>query len=134
MLFDSGWATGSEGSEPESEGCIPMSASLNVATVESSQEETTMSLSTSRIVTTTASVLSAVALVSSGVAQAAVDQRGDRDKEAPGVTYVGDPWEQRVRDQFWTTQHIHDSWNRCHLGENVPMRIKQGIDCFPTLD
>ena len=111
-----------------------MSASLIVATVESSQEETTMSLSTSRIVTTTVSALSAVALVSSGVAQAAVDHTGDRDKEAPGVTYVGDPWEQRVRDQFWTTQHIHDSWNRCHLGENVPVRIKQGIDCFPTLD
>jgi hypothetical protein len=35
-------------------------------------------------------------------------------------TYVGDPWEKRFRDQFWNSQHIHDSWNRCHLGENAP--------------
>ena len=39
-----------------------------------------------------------------------------RDAES----YVGDPWEKRFRDQFWSSQHLHDSWNRCHLGENAP--------------
>ena len=34
--------------------------------------------------------------------------------------YAGDPWEKRFRAQFWADQHIHDSWNRCHLGENAP--------------
>jgi hypothetical protein len=37
--------------------------------------------------------------------------------------YVGDPWEQRFREQFWTQQHVHDSWNRCHLGENVSAEL-----------
>jgi hypothetical protein len=34
--------------------------------------------------------------------------------------YAGDPWEARFREQFWSGQHVHDSWNRCHLGENAP--------------
>jgi hypothetical protein len=37
-----------------------------------------------------------------------------------GAIYEGDPWEARFREQFWSSQHIHDSWNRCHLGENAP--------------
>ena len=47
--------------------------------------------------------------------------------EAPA--YEGDPWEKRFRAQFWSDQHIHDSWNRCHLGENVPRRLQQGPGC-----
>ena len=43
--------------------------------------------------------------------------------------YAGDPWEARFREQFWSTQHIHDSWNRCHLGENVPSALQQGPGC-----
>ncbi len=43
--------------------------------------------------------------------------------------YAGDPWEARFREQFWSTQHIHDSWNRCHLGENVPTALQQGPGC-----
>jgi hypothetical protein len=113
-----------------------MSAALVEATVEFSQEETTMNSSTISIITatTTAIALSAVALVSSGVAQAAADRTGDRATDTPRITYVGDPWEQRVRDQFWKSQHVHDSWNRCHLGENVPVRLQRGTDCFPSLD
>ena len=43
--------------------------------------------------------------------------------------YGGDPWEKRFREQFWSTQHIHDSWNRCHLGENVPPQLQSGPGC-----
>ncbi|HEX6148483.1 hypothetical protein [Nocardioides sp.] len=46
-----------------------------------------------------------------------------------GQAYEGDPWEKRFREQFWATQHIHDSWNRCHLGENVPRALQQGPGC-----
>jgi hypothetical protein len=45
------------------------------------------------------------------------------------AVYEGDPWEARFREQFWSTQHIHDSWNRCHLGENVPSYLQQGPGC-----
>jgi len=43
--------------------------------------------------------------------------------------YAGDPWEKRFREQFWSSQHIHDSWNRCHLGENVPPQLQSGPGC-----
>ena len=43
--------------------------------------------------------------------------------------YAGDPWEKRFREQFWSTQHIHDSWNGCHLGENVPPQLQSGPGC-----
>ena len=57
-----------------------------------------------------------------------VQQDADRfAREA--ATYAGDPWEKRFREQFWSTQHIHDSWNRCHLGENVPKSLQQGPGC-----
>ncbi len=48
-------------------------------------------------------------------------QQADADRlTAQAEYYLGDPWETRFRDQFWARQHIHDSWNRCHLGENAP--------------
>ena len=48
--------------------------------------------------------------------------------------YVGDPWEKRFRDQFWADQHIHDSWNPCHIGENVPKRLQgSGPECWSRL-
>ena len=49
------------------------------------------------------------------VIQREVQQLEDRAQQ-----YAGDPWEKRFRNQFWSDQHIHDSWNRCHLGENAP--------------
>jgi len=48
---------------------------------------------------------------------------------AKAQAYAGDPWEKRFREQFWSTQHIHDSWNRCHLGENVPPLLQSGPGC-----
>ncbi len=47
--------------------------------------------------------------------------------------YAGDPWERRYRHQFWADQHIHDSWNKCHIGENVPKRLQRGEDCWSRL-
>ena len=43
--------------------------------------------------------------------------------------YVGDPWERRYRAQFWADQHVHDSWNRCHRGENVPRSLLEAPGC-----
>jgi hypothetical protein len=43
--------------------------------------------------------------------------------------YVGDPWEARFRKAFWSEQHIHDSWNRCHLGENVSEELRELSGC-----
>lgn len=87
-----------------------------------------------------ATVGTAVAVAGAGlVGYAAVASGVDNDKdgvvpvmEAP--SYVGDPWEKRYRDQFWSTQHIHDSWNPCHIGENVPKRLQgSGPDCWSRL-
>ena len=48
--------------------------------------------------------------------------------------YVGDPWERRFREQFWEDQHIHDSWNPCHIGENVPKALQgSGPACWSRL-
>lgn len=48
--------------------------------------------------------------------------------------YVGDPWEKRFREQFWAGQHIHDSWNPCHIGENVPKALQgRGPACWSRL-
>jgi len=49
-----------------------------------------------------------------------VVQRQVEQLEQEARQYAGDPWEKRFRAQFWQQQHIHDSWNRCHLGENAP--------------
>lgn len=43
--------------------------------------------------------------------------------------YVGDPWEQRFREQFWADQHIHDSWNGCHLGEHASDELRRFSGC-----
>jgi hypothetical protein len=48
--------------------------------------------------------------------------------------YVGDPWERRLRDEFLAREHIHDSWNPCHFGENVPASMQdQGPHCYDRL-
>jgi hypothetical protein len=53
-------------------------------------------------------------------------------KRAPA--YVGGTWEARFRDQFWQNQHIHDSWNPCHIGENVPKELQgSGPSCWSRL-
>jgi hypothetical protein len=63
----------------------------------------------------------------------------DRSHDPAGVTerapaYVGGTWEARFRDQFWQNQHIHDSWNPCHIGENVPKELQgSGPDCWSRL-
>lgn len=59
-------------------------------------------------------------------------ERGSVVERAPA--YVGDPWEKRFREQFWTDQHVHDSWNPCHVGENVPKaRQGSGPACWSRL-
>jgi hypothetical protein len=71
------------------------------------------------IITIAASVILGGSLV--GCAGAAAEQApSERSVVRDAATYVGDPWEKRYRNQFWKSQHIHDSWNRCHLGENAP--------------
>ena len=75
---------------------------------------------------TTVTAFAAAVLVGLGAPTGvAADASPDREAAADRLVrqaqnYVGDPWEQRFRDQFWARQHIHDSWNRCHLGENAP--------------
>jgi hypothetical protein len=49
-----------------------------------------------------------------------VIQRDVEQLETRAQQYAGDPWEKRFRAQFWADQHVHDAWNRCHLGENAP--------------
>ncbi len=77
------------------------------------------------VVTIAASVVLGASLVgcSGAAAEQAPPERSIQQVDElvrDAETYVGDPWEKRFRDQFWTSQHIHDSWNRCHLGENAP--------------
>lgn len=58
------------------------------------------------------------------------------DDLAPGQAreYLGDPWEHRYRDQLLASQHLHDSWNPCHLGENVPKSmLGHGLHCYSRL-
>jgi hypothetical protein len=88
--------------------------------------------------TTLAATVLAAGLVTATVAASAesstqAPENGAQQIVERAVAYEGDPWEKRFREQFWKTQHIHDSWNRCHLGENVPKRLQRGTDCFPTL-
>ena len=87
-----------------------------------------------------ASLGTALAVAGAGfvgyAAAASVDVESDRSGVVPALeapSYVGDPWEKRFRDQFWSTQHIHDSWNKCHIGENVPERLQRGTDCWSRL-
>lgn len=93
-----------------------------------------MQISTAR--STVASVSAALVVAGAGLvgftAAASDGVVSDRGGEVPTMeapTYAGDPWEKRFRDQFWSEQHIHDSWNRCHLGENVPRRLQQDPGC-----
>ena len=58
-----------------------------------------------------------------------VIQREVQQLETQAQQYVGDPWEKRFRAQFWSDQHIHDSWNRCHLGENVSRSLRRTPGC-----
>ncbi len=46
--------------------------------------------------------------------------------------YLGDPADQRFRDQFWG-DHVHDSWNKCHIGEGVAHKPQPGEDCWSRL-
>jgi hypothetical protein len=90
---------------------------------------------------TIATVAAAAALGAAlvGCAPAASDDGGGTGREVTQLQeeaeqYVGDPWEQRYRAQFWKSQHIHDSWNPCHIGENVPKRLQgSGPDCWSRL-
>ena len=82
---------------------------------------------TKATITTTVTAFAAAAVLVGFGAPTGVAADGSPDREATAdrlvqqaQSYVGDPWEQRFRDQFWARQHIHDSWNRCHLGENAP--------------
>lgn len=63
------------------------------------------------------------------------DPAGDNTRITErAAEYAGDPWEKRYRAQFWMHQHIHDSWNPCHIGENVPKRLQgSGPDCWSRL-
>ncbi len=77
------------------------------------------------ISTVAASVLLGASLVgcTGASAEQAPPERSSQqvdDLVRDAESYVGDPWEKRFRDQFWSSQHLHDSWNRCHLGENAP--------------
>ena len=88
------------------------------------------------VTTLTAAAVLGVTLV--GCAPAAGDGGSDEPPNTPlqeqAEQYVGDPWEQRYRAQFWTDQHIHDSWNPCHIGENVPKRLQgSGPECWTRL-
>ena len=62
----------------------------------------------------TAVLITGCGPATTGQAPAAVS---GNDQAAP---YRGHPLENRLRTAFWSEQHIHDSWNRCHLGENAP--------------
>lgn len=97
-----------------------------------------MQFSTTR--STIVSVSTALAVAGSGLigyaAVASGDAVTDRGGEVPTMeapAYTGDPWEKRFREQFWSTQHVHDSWNKCHIGENVPPRLQRGTDCWSRL-
>ncbi len=89
----------------------------------------------SKVVSVSAALVVATAGIV-GAAAAANDVVIDPAREVPAMdapSYTGDPWEERFREQFWSTQHIHDSWNKCHLGENVPPRLQRGTDCWSRL-
>jgi hypothetical protein len=93
--------------------------------------------STTRTTAAVALALASAFLAACGSATSA-EPKGAPDeadrivREAP--KYVGDPWERRYREQFWAEQHLHDSWNPCHLGENVPDSMKgEGPGCYSRL-
>lgn len=78
-------------------------------------------MSSTTISTVVGAALGALVLTSCGSTQASDVSQGRADtgrisKEA--VVYAGDPWEKRIQKAFWSGHHVHDSWNRCHVGEN----------------
>ncbi len=53
---------------------------------------------------------------------------------AQAAAYVGDAWEVTWRKLFISRTHVHDSWNPCHLGEDVPKSMKgHGPHCYDRL-
>ena len=83
---------------------------------------------------TVALALGSALLAACGSAGSAEKPKQSRPEQAQPIEqqaehYVGDPWERRYRQQFWADQHIHDSWNRCHLGENVEESIPLPMGC-----
>jgi hypothetical protein len=89
---------------------------------------------------TAAALALATAVLSGCAAGASGEVPRSRVDNASSITeratpYVGDPWEKRYKKQFWADQHIHDSWNPCHIGENVPKRLQgSGAACWSRLD
>ena len=84
--------------------------------------------------TTLAATVLAAGLVTATVAASAesstqAPENGAQQIVERAVAYEGDPWEKRFREQFWKTQHIHDSWNRCHVGENVSNELRRLSGC-----
>ena len=77
---------------------------------------------TSRFIGTvaTAAATATTAVIIAGCAPPATSAVPNDRPARAGAPYGGDPWEARARNDFWTGQHIHDSWNRCHIGENAP--------------
>lgn len=97
-----------------------------------------MFTTTRTLASTGALVLATVVLAAGGAAESAGSTHsGSHDSDRlvrQARAYAGDPWEQRYRDQFWLSQHIHDSWNPCHIGENVPKRLQgSGPHCWDRL-
>jgi hypothetical protein len=87
---------------------------------------------TTTITTSTLAVAGAL-LVAGAQASAVAGQESATPADSPGATYRGDPWERRAWAAFWASQHVHDSWNRCHLGENAAPVVQDTDGCFPTL-
>ena len=98
-----------------------------------------MFTTTRTLASTGALVLASVVLAAGGAAQSAGSAHSGASHDSDRLVrqaqaYVGDPWEKRYRAQFWQTQHIHDSWNPSHIGENVPKRLQgHGPHCWDRL-
>ena len=93
-------------------------------------------------VTTTSRTVTAIALAVGSAVLSACGAAGSAETPTQGSPtaadrlarqapeYAGDPWERRYRDQSLAGQHVHDSWNPCHGGENVPKSMQdQGPHC-----
>jgi len=84
-----------------------------------------MRVTSAHAITTLAAVAALGAALAAGAPAVSSESGGAEQRHVERLVeqarqYAGDPWEKRFRSQFWTDQHIHDSWNRCHLGENAP--------------
>jgi hypothetical protein len=96
-------------------------------------------MNTSTSVAAATIAICAAVLTGCGASEAGGDPARGHEADAVRLAdqaraYVGDPWEKRYRDQFWARQHIHDSWNPCHIGENVPKAVQgEGSACWSRL-